>query len=164
MCGKGPQAAAVTSLTRYTLRAAAHTTPNPRGAGHAERRPARAVHRHRRPPLLHLRLRHPRTRRRRPHRRPPRLRRPPPALVLRADGHAAYLPTPGGLLVGVVPTAPFTTVRTTLAPGDTLLLYTDGLTEARNGPTRDDLYGEEALLATGVPAHQSATRPATNPS
>lgn len=29
MCGKGPQAAAVTSLTRYTLRAAALHDPDP---------------------------------------------------------------------------------------------------------------------------------------
>ncbi|MEU6546861.1 PP2C family protein-serine/threonine phosphatase, partial [Streptomyces sp. NPDC046859] len=70
----------------------------------------------------------------------------PPALVLRADGTAAYLPTPGGLLVGVLPTAPFTAAATTLDAGDTLLLYTDGLTEARTGKDRTSLYGDEALL------------------
>lgn len=201
VCGKGPQAAAVTSLTRYTLRAAAHHDPEPavalatlnavlheRYTGTGDPRYCTCIFGILEPgadgrTAVHLAS-----------------GGHPPALVLRADGHAAYLPTPGGLLVGVVPTAPFTTVRTTLAPGDTLLLYTDGLTEARNGPTRDDLYGEEALLAfvtehapapphavitaltellegfgdgldddtallaIGVPAHQSATRPATNPS
>ncbi|WP_432026012.1 PP2C family protein-serine/threonine phosphatase [Streptomyces sp. 1222.5] len=199
VCGKGPEAAAVTSLTRYTLRAAAHHDPEPAAAlatlnavlherytGTGDPRYCTCIFGILEPgadgrTAVHLAS-----------------GGHPPALVLRADGHAAYLPTPGGLLVGVVPTAPFTTARTTLAPGDTLLLYTDGLTEARKGPTRDDLYGEEALLAfvteqapasphavitaltgllegfgdgldddtallaLGVPAHQSATRPATN--
>lgn len=71
----------------------------------------------------------------------------PPVLVLRADGMADYLPTPGGLLVGVLPGARFTTATTVLAPGDTLLLYTDGLTEARTGTDRAGLYGDDALLA-----------------
>ncbi len=70
----------------------------------------------------------------------------PPAVLLRADGSADYLPTPGGQLVGVVPDAQFTTATLDLRPGDTLLLYTDGLTEAR---TRNpgERYGDEALLA-----------------
>ncbi|XKK40059.1 SpoIIE family protein phosphatase [Nocardiopsis sp. ARC36] len=71
----------------------------------------------------------------------------PPALVLRADGRVDLLGTPGGMLVGVLPGAEFATAETVLAPGDTLLLYTDGLTEARTGPRRDTLYGEDGLLA-----------------
>ncbi|MEE2038774.1 SpoIIE family protein phosphatase [Nocardiopsis sp. CT-R113] len=71
----------------------------------------------------------------------------PPAMVLRADGRVDLLTTLGGMLVGVLPGADFVSAETTLAPGDTLLLYTDGLTEARTGPRRDTLYGEEALLA-----------------
>ncbi len=67
--------------------------------------------------------------------------------MLRADGTAEYLPTPGGLVVGILPSAPVGTATTVLAPGDTLLLYTDGLTEARTGEDRTGLYGEEALLA-----------------
>jgi sigma-B regulation protein RsbU (phosphoserine phosphatase) len=69
----------------------------------------------------------------------------PPALVLRADGTAEFLSTRGGMLVGVLAAAQFVEVRTVLRPGDTLLLYTDGLTEARVGPGRE-LYGYEALL------------------
>ncbi|MFH9688863.1 PP2C family protein-serine/threonine phosphatase [Streptomyces sp. NPDC021019] len=69
----------------------------------------------------------------------------PPAVLLRADGSADYLPTPGGQLVGVVPDAQFTTATLDLRPGDTLLLYTDGLTEARTGGP-GERYGDEALL------------------
>ncbi|MFI2780557.1 PP2C family protein-serine/threonine phosphatase [Streptomyces sp. ALB3] len=69
----------------------------------------------------------------------------PPAVLLRADGSADYLPTPGGQLVGVVPDAQFTTATVGLRPGDTMLLYTDGLTEAHD-PVTDERYGDEALL------------------
>ncbi|CAM5302353.1 SpoIIE family protein phosphatase [Streptomyces atroolivaceus] len=69
----------------------------------------------------------------------------PPAVLLRADGTADYLPTPGGQLVGVVQDAQFTTAVVELRPGDTMLLYTDGLTEARDLAT-GERYGDEALL------------------
>lgn len=46
----------------------------------------------------------------------------------------------------MLPDAHFSTATTVLAPGDTLLLYTDGLSEARIDEDRT-LYGEEALLA-----------------
>ncbi|MFC7614306.1 SpoIIE family protein phosphatase [Actinokineospora soli] len=47
------------------------------------------------------------------------------------------------MLVGAFPQATFTKATTRLHPGDTLLLHTDGLTEARTGRTR---YGEDNLL------------------
>ncbi|MEV6316669.1 SpoIIE family protein phosphatase [Streptomyces sp. NPDC051776] len=70
----------------------------------------------------------------------------PPALLLRADGTAAYQHTPGGMLVGALPAVEFATAHLRLVPGDCLLLYTDGLTEAHtgHGGTR---YGDDALLA-----------------
>lgn len=46
------------------------------------------------------------------------------------------------MLVGALPDASFATRRLRLRPGQTLLLYTDGLTEARPG---GELYGEERL-------------------
>ncbi|MFJ9742952.1 PP2C family protein-serine/threonine phosphatase [Streptomyces sp. NPDC101166] len=147
VCGKGPQAAAVTSLTRYTLRAAAlhdadpvsalstlNTVLHERYTG-GDPRYCTAIFGVLEPDpvtggvAVHLAS-----------------GGHPPALVLRADGTADFLPTPGGVLVGVLPHARFTTATTTLGVGDTLLLYTDGLTEARTG---DDgrLYGDEALRA-----------------
>lgn len=154
VCGKGPRAAAVTSLVRYTLRTAAlhHSDPeavlSTLNAALLERyadgdpRYCTAVF-----GILEsggdtvtVRLAsggH------------------PPTLILRADGRAEYLPTPGGVLIGAFPRASFTTVRTALHPGDTLLLYTDGLTEARTGE-KGDLYGFDALqsfAAELAPAH-----------
>ncbi|MFE2049677.1 PP2C family protein-serine/threonine phosphatase [Streptomyces sp. NPDC059459] len=146
VCGKGPQAAAVTSLTRYTLRAAAVHDPDPVSAlttlnqvlherytggdpryctvvfGVLEPDPATGR------VSVHIAS-----------------GGHPPALVLRADGAADFLPTPGGLLVGVLPAATFVTATTVLGPGDSLVLYTDGLTEARTGEDRNSLFGDEAL-------------------
>ncbi|MFJ1967720.1 PP2C family protein-serine/threonine phosphatase [Streptomyces sp. NPDC087903] len=146
VCGKGPEAAAVTSLTRYTLRAAALHDPDPVAAlstlntvlreryTGSDPRYCTAIFGTLEPEpdsgRVTVRLAsggH------------------PPALVLRADGGCDFLPTPGGLLVGVLPDAHFTPVTTTLSPGDSLLLYTDGLTEARTGPDRTALYGDLAL-------------------
>jgi serine phosphatase RsbU (regulator of sigma subunit) len=70
----------------------------------------------------------------------------PPALVLRGD-RVESLAVPG-TLVGVYPDPSLAETEVRLAPGDTLLLYTDGVTEAR-GP--DGMYGSarlEALLAS----------------
>ncbi|MEU5717034.1 SpoIIE family protein phosphatase [Streptomyces sp. NPDC020403] len=69
----------------------------------------------------------------------------PPAVLMRADGSADFLPTPGGQLVGVLPDADFTGTVVHLCLGDTLLLYTDGLTEAHTA-TGGGRYGDEALL------------------
>ncbi|KMS84689.1 histidine kinase [Streptomyces regensis] len=160
VCGKGPQAAALTSLTRYTLRAAALHDPDPvsalttlnrvlheRYAAGGDPRYCTAIFGTLQADQATGRIAvhlasggH------------------PPMLVLRGDGTADYLPTPGGLLVGVLPEARFTTATTTLGPGDTLLLYTDGLTEARTGPDRTTLYGDDGLLAfatdhAGEPPH-----------
>ncbi|HET6704854.1 PP2C family protein-serine/threonine phosphatase, partial [Amycolatopsis sp.] len=67
----------------------------------------------------------------------------PPALLVRAGGTAEFLPVPGGQLVGALPRARFAAADVVLHPGDTLLLYTDGLTEARTqGRVR---YSEEQL-------------------
>ena len=55
-----------------------------------------------------------------------------PPLFLRADGLADTVSAPG-LPLGVAPKAEYVSVSATLGVGDTLLLTTDGLTEARRG-------------------------------
>ncbi|MEV0916505.1 SpoIIE family protein phosphatase [Streptomyces sp. NPDC049967] len=155
VCGKGPQAAAVTSLTRYTLRAAALHDPDPVAVlttlntvlheryTSGDPRYCTAIY-----GLLQLEGDHAGVHL--------AAGGHPSALIQRADGTAEFLPTPEGMLIGVLPTAHFTSARTRLMPGDTLLLYSDGLTEARIGPRRE-LYGDEALRAF------AAARPAAGP-
>ncbi|RDI18428.1 PP2C family protein-serine/threonine phosphatase [Lentzea flaviverrucosa] len=70
----------------------------------------------------------------------------PPAIVVRAGGVTEFLHTPGGMLVGAIPDASFTEVTAHLGPGDTLLLYSDGLTEARPVGASRQRYSEEELL------------------
>lgn len=65
-----------------------------------------------------------------------------PPCVLRANGSREYLET-GGLVIGIVPTAEYSAGRAVLSQGDSLVLYTDGVTEATN--PNDEMYGEERL-------------------
>ncbi len=149
VCGKGTAAAAITSLARYTLRAAAVYDPDPAAVlgnlntvlnheyngtdprfctvvfGLLTPDPDRGG--------FHITLAsggH------------------PPALLMRADGTADFLPIPGGQLIGVLPDALIATTTVHLAPGDTLLLHTDGLTEAHTNATAggEGRYGDDALL------------------
>lgn len=60
----------------------------------------------------------------------------PPPLVLRQDGNVERLAVLPDMMLGVRPTSKRTDHVTTLYPGDTLLLYTDGLAEQR-GTTPD---------------------------
>jgi phosphoserine phosphatase RsbU/P len=155
--GKGIDAAAVTALARYTLRAAAVYNPDPTSVlsnlntvlyqeyltggtryctvlygilepgGDAGRRVRLAGGGH------------------------------PYPILIRANGHADYQPTGGGPIVGVIPVARFAATTVTLAPGDTLLLYTDGLTDARVD-SAGGRFGPEALLQ-----HARTLAPATAP-
>jgi serine phosphatase RsbU (regulator of sigma subunit)/anti-sigma regulatory factor (Ser/Thr protein kinase) len=58
----------------------------------------------------------------------------PPPLVLTGDGRADFLAGKPGLPLGVTADYDYPEVRTTVAPGSTLLLYTDGLVEKRGEP------------------------------
>jgi sigma-B regulation protein RsbU (phosphoserine phosphatase) len=69
-----------------------------------------------------------------------------PPLLLGATGDVQEIPVTGGQAVGITATPRFTGCRLQLSPGDTLLLYTDGLTEARSGPSPRRYDDEGALL------------------
>ncbi|NCW27292.1 MAG: GAF domain-containing protein [Verrucomicrobia bacterium] len=66
-----------------------------------------------------------------------------PPVLLAADGRPAYEP-PGGMPLGVFEDAKFGERELQLKEGETLLVYTDGVTEAMNQAR--DLFGEERLL------------------
>jgi serine phosphatase RsbU (regulator of sigma subunit) len=65
-----------------------------------------------------------------------------PPCVFRADGSKEYLDR-GGLVIGVMPGAEYEEGHAVLRPGDDLVLYTDGITEAANAD--DEMFGEERL-------------------
>ncbi len=145
VCGKGPDAAAVTSSTRYTLRAAAVYEQDPVSVlhnlnsvlvqefGHEEARFCTVIFGVLTPfdggaDVELASGGH------------------PPALVLRADGTAEYVGTAGGQLVGILPDARFVSARIRLNVGDTFVMYSDGVTEARTGEGRQRFDDNGALL------------------
>jgi phosphoserine phosphatase RsbU/P len=70
----------------------------------------------------------------------------PPPLLFYADGSAYYVDTIGGQAVGITNEPHFVANRFVLTPGDTLVLYTDGITEASTGVGRERYDDEGALL------------------
>ncbi len=83
-----------------------------------------------------------------------------PPLLKKADGSVGKLPTAGSAPLGILPTLSFTRQLASLEPGDTVVLYTDGIIEAMNA--RDELYGYErfeALIAVS-PADPEAMKAA----
>ena len=140
VCGKGPEAAAITGLARNVLRLLGREGIEP--AGRAEP----AQHGHPRPgrprPLLHgdhgtVRA------------IPAGLTvcltmagHPPPVLVTK-EGRASFVGTSGSLL-GVFDDVEVSGDELVLAPGESLVFYTDGVTERRNG---DLMFGDDNLLA-----------------
>ena len=141
VCGKGAAAAAVTALTRYTIRAVAMREDEPSAVlvalneamlwqvddgqfctvacarlepvdGGCELGVARGGH--------------------------------PAPLVVRADGSVEVLAPPGRAL-GIFPDPGLEVQKVGLRPGDAVVFYTDGIVEAR-GPD-GSFFGEERLLA-----------------
>lgn len=60
----------------------------------------------------------------------------PPTMLLRANGELELL-TEGGLLLGVLADAEYACGSCVLGKGDTLLVYSDGITESRNGTAEE---------------------------
>ncbi|GAA3559623.1 SpoIIE family protein phosphatase [Amycolatopsis ultiminotia] len=86
----------------------------------------------------------------------------PAPLVLRRGGGVEEISVPG-TLVGISPQARFAEATTHLAEGDVCLLYTDGVTEARNRTESAELFGDERLYTVledcvGLPAQEVVGR------
>jgi len=143
VCGKGPRAAAVTALARYTLRTAAMLDLTPTAMLDT----------------LHRALRH------QPSglalctvclatldlggkraRLTVTLAGHPPPLIIDADGGHRQVGTPGTLL-GVLDPIEISEVEVDIEPGQTLLLYTDGLPEADRAGAQ---LGEQELFESDV--------------
>jgi phosphoserine phosphatase RsbU/P len=143
VCGKGAVAAALTSLIRYTLRSAAAWDPDPIQVLSTLNRVLIQKRPNEKPEFCTVLF---------------GLLEPyehgaaltlatgghTPALVLRTDGAAHFCTLDQGQLVGIVSDARFARAEFRLDAGDTLLLYTDGLTEARINAGRGR-YDEDKL-------------------
>ena len=79
----------------------------------------------------------------------------PPGLI-KADGTVIRL-TSGGAVLGVLPAGGYESGTVALGAGDRLILYTDGITEARSED--DEEFGDERLLALAV-EHRACSAPA----
>jgi serine phosphatase RsbU (regulator of sigma subunit)/pSer/pThr/pTyr-binding forkhead associated (FHA) protein len=79
----------------------------------------------------------------------------PPPLLRRADGRVEEVAIKSGMLLGYTPVDPgLSDGRLTLAPGETLILYTDGYIEGR-APDRKTMFGVDRLReALGGPRTQ----------
>lgn len=138
VCGKGPRAAGVTALARHTLRAAAQSGHSPGQMldmlhRALQAQPADAdlctvclVHFQRSGETAMLRI---------------ALAGHPPPLLVESGGESRLLGKPGTLL-GVLDPISVHELSSELYSGQTLLLYTDGVPEARHG---EHLLGEQGL-------------------
>ena len=154
VCGKGPEAATVTALAHYTLRAAASGSVSPaRVLGRLntallQQRPG--DERFLTVALANLRLvtgggvratlasgGH------------------PPPLLRRGDGSVAEACRPG-MALGMFDKPPLFDTRLALAAGDSLVFYTDGVTEARRGHDELGLEGLSRLVASAAPGSSAA--------
>lgn len=136
VCGKGADAATITALARYTLRASAIRNPEPsdvltrlNDALHRQHPDqfCTAVYANYSPSTGHVAL---------------ALGGHPHPLILRADGSVERAGAPGRLL-GPFPEWRGTTSTVELHHGDLLLCYTDGLTEARRNREQ---FGERRVM------------------
>jgi sigma-B regulation protein RsbU (phosphoserine phosphatase) len=78
-----------------------------------------------------------------------------PPYLFSCCGNVRVLPSSGsGVIVGAIEDMRYETERCTLAPGESILVFTDGVTEANN--VAEEFYGEERLERF-LGGHSSAT-------
>jgi sigma-B regulation protein RsbU (phosphoserine phosphatase) len=84
----------------------------------------------------------------------------PPPLLRRGDGSVEEACKPG-MALGLFDKPPLFDTKVVLAPGDSLVFYTDGVTEARRGAEEFGVDGLRRLVATvargSSAAHLAAT-------
>lgn len=80
----------------------------------------------------------------------------PAPLLLSRDGTARYVDTTGGQAVGLTQSPHFVSTKVRLEAGDVLLLYTDGLTEASVG-LGSARYDDEGALLQFAQGHAPST-------
>ncbi len=68
-----------------------------------------------------------------------------PPILVRANGDREHL-SDGGMILGIFPAAPYKHAKTKLEPGDLLVMFSDGVTEACQ-PGLDEEFSEEQLAA-----------------
>ena len=76
-----------------------------------------------------------------------------PPILLRAEGSTCLLDT-GGPLLGAIDGAAYQTGELVLQPGDTLVAYSDGVLECRNGS--DEEFGVDRLITALCQAKQKS--------
>ena len=81
-------------------------------------------------------------------------------LIIHADGSSTLLPLTRGIALGVMPGLTYKQETVTLEPGDTVVLYTDGVTEAMNA--NGDQYGLDDLRSMFAAAPPKNSRDATS--
>jgi serine phosphatase RsbU (regulator of sigma subunit) len=79
-----------------------------------------------------------------------------PPLVVRANGEFEMVQGAGGMILGILPMAQYQEAHVRLEPGDTLVLFSDGVTEEAD--PQDNQFGEERLAKLVASLHD---RPAT---
>ena len=67
-----------------------------------------------------------------------------PPLAGGGNSDFAFLPVPRGMVVGMIEGSPYTDARIRLQPGQTLFVYTDGVTEALDPQARE--FSDERLV------------------
>jgi integral membrane sensor domain MASE1/anti-sigma regulatory factor (Ser/Thr protein kinase) len=156
VCGKGPEAASLTALARYTLRAVGSHASGPSDSLRALNQAIleqRSDMRFMTAVLVQLDVGdadHGVSLSNGGH---------PSPLIVRAGGEIEEVKGNGGMLLGIYPDAELVDQRLELRPGDALILFTDGLAERRD-PDEDpsDRIRELLRSSTGSSASETASR------
>ena len=89
-----------------------------------------------------------------------------PPLLVQPDGECVELPTNRGIALGLIPSRDYGEMSVTVPPGGTVVMYTDGVSEAMNASEEE--FGterlEEILRCTPQPARPRPTKEFCRPS